>query len=206
MAINTDSAPFEIIVAPYEVWLAPTGEPFPAVEEAPTGNWDLLGTLGNKRYSEDGVTVAMNQDVQFYRVAGLTQPVKASRTSEDMVVSLQLMDLSLEQFTKQIQDIAPTDVAAGASSGSAGYKSIELDRGTSVKDFAVLVRGNSPYGPAATGNWNAQFQLYRAVVSGNPSIQLTKGQAAMLAFEFTTIYDPTTGLVATYVAQDADPA
>jgi len=204
MASNLDSAPFEVIVQPYEIWLSPTGTAFPLIDVAPISPWEKLGTTGNQRYSEDGVTVTLNQTVVYHRVAGLTQPVKASRTEEEMIVSVMVQDLSLEQFTKAIANVAVTDTPAVASPSAAGFRSIELDRGTALTEFAVLVRGNSPYGPAASGNWNMQFQIYRAVVSGNPAIQLTKGQAAALAFEFTTIYDPTTSLVATLIAQDSD--
>lgn len=206
MATNTDVAPFEVIVAPYEIWLAATGTTFPTIEAEPAMTWVKLGgTNGNKRYTEDGVTVRMNQTLEFYRVAGLTQPVKASRTQEDLIVTVTCVNLSLEEFTKAVENATVVDTAASASPSAAGFRTIELDRGFAAHEFAVLIRGNSPYGPAASGNWNMQFQVYRAVVSGNPEIRFTKGQMAGIAFEFTTVHDPTTNKVCTLVAQDADP-
>jgi hypothetical protein len=53
--------PYEVIAGPLEVWVAPVGETFPDVNDAPTGNWTKVGTSGVRSISEDGVTVSHPQ-------------------------------------------------------------------------------------------------------------------------------------------------
>lgn len=176
--------PYEIIMAPFEVWLAPVGEAFPDVDETPGGNWELLGTNGVKNYSEDGVTVTHEQTLEPHRTLGTTGPVKVKRTEENLMVEFVLEDLSMEQYAKVLNDVVVTDTPAAA--GTPGHRDITLRQGGDVSTFAALVRGPSPY----ADGYNAQYQIPRVFQAGNPAPVFTKGEAAGLQVQLTALEDP----------------
>lgn len=176
--------PFEIIAAPYTVYLAPVGEAMPDVGAVPAGNWFKLGAAGAKNYSEDGVSVQHAQSIELFRMLGATGPVKASRTSEDLKVSFVLHDLTLEQYRKVLNDLTVSATAAG--SGTAGIKSMPLLRGLEVAEYAVLVRGDvSPEGEG----FASQYELPRMIVTSEPEVVFRKNEPAGLAIELTALED-----------------
>lgn len=183
------SAPYEIVAQPFTLWVAPTGTTFPALEESPTGSWTKVGSSGDLNYSEDGVVVSHPQSVEVFRALGSTGPRKAFRTEEELRISLSLADLTLEQYALAMNYNTVTTVAAGV--GTAGYKKIGLSRGLDVLQRALLVRGaGSPYGTGTAADWYVQFQVPIAVQVGEPEINFTKGEAAMIALEFMALEDP----------------
>lgn len=176
--------PYEIIGAPFTLWLAPVATAFPLINVAPAVTWTKIGTNGDQNYSEEGVTVAHSQTIAQARPAGSTGPVKAWRTDEDLMISLTLWDLTLEQYLYALNGAAVTTTAAGA--GTAGYKKLGLSQGQDVATYAALLRGGvSPYGDA----FNAQYELPRCYQSGNPKPVFAKGKPAGLELEFTALED-----------------
>lgn len=175
--------PYEIIGAPFTLWVAPTGTAFPAINAAPAGDWTKIGTNGDRNYSEDGVTVAHSQSLDYARPAGATGPVKAFRTEEDLRISLTLWDITLEQYAYAMNGNTVTTTAAGV--GTAGKKKLGIYRGSQVREFALLLRGISAYDP----DFNAQYEVPRAVDAGSPEVQFTKGVPAGLAIEFMAMED-----------------
>jgi len=75
--------PHEIIVSPFQIYLAPVGETWSLLDDVPAGNWRLLGTSGKYNYAEDGVTVTHEQTINQIRTLGSTGPVKAARPEEE---------------------------------------------------------------------------------------------------------------------------
>lgn len=193
--------PYEIIMSPFEVYLAPEGEAFPDVDEDPAGNWVLLGTNGKFNYSEDGVQVTHEQTLALHRTLGSTGPVKATRTEESLMIGLTLEDLSAEHYRKVLNDVAIDETPEGA--GTPGTRAITLRQGRDVSVFALLLKGVSPYGDSL----GAQYQVPRAVQNGNPAPLFSKGEAAGLAVEFVALEDPDAATEAerfgTLVLQDA---
>lgn len=184
MAVNT--APYEIVAQPFGLWLAPVGTTFPDIDADPAAPWVKVGTSGSLNYTEKkGVTVGHKQTVDLWKSLGSTGPRKAFRTEEEMKVSIELADISLEQYTLTLNHNAVTTQAAGV--GTAGYKSIGLSRGLSVIQKALLVRGAaaSPYG----ANWNAQFEVPIAVQVASPTVTFMKGTPAGLELEWVAIED-----------------
>ena len=176
--------PFEIIAAPFTVYKAPVGEPFPVIDAAPAGNWVKLGASGDRNLTEEGVTVGHTQAFNLARPAGATGPVKAVRTEEDLVIRLTLWDLRLEMYSYALNDNAVATTAAG--SGTAGFKQIAIHRGVQVATFALLIRGDiSPYG----ADWKSQYQVPYAYAGGNPEPVYAKNFTG-LAFEFMALEDP----------------
>jgi len=194
--------PYEIIVSPFDVYLAPVGEAFPAIEDTPGGNWGLLGA--NKgEYGEDGVTVTHEQSLFEHR-GQATGPVKVARTEEGLKIAFMLHNLTLEKYGKVLNNAVPTDTPAGG--GDAGFRDIDLHQGHSVSTWALLVRGPSGYG----AGWNSQYQVPVVYQSASPAPVFSKGGAAGLEVEFTALEDPDAATEAEkfgqLVMQDADPA
>lgn len=180
------SEPYEIIASPFTVFKAPVGTAFPAIDAAPAVDWVQIGVSGDRSMNEDGVTVAHSQSVNAVRTAGSTGPVKAFRSEEDMVVSLTLLDLTLEAYALAMNGVSSLATPVAAGVGTAGYKGLKLYRGVQVETFALLIRGAaSAYGDG----WNAQYQIPVCFQSGNAEPVFTKGEPAGLALEFTLLED-----------------
>ena len=178
------SEPNEIIAAPFTLYVAPVGTAFPAIGAEPASPWMMVGTSGDRSMTEEGVTIAHSQSINGVRSAGSTGQVKAFRTEEDLMVSLTLMDISLEQYSLALNSNAVTTVAAGV--GAPGVKSIQLYRGVKVAMMALLVRGTaSAYGP----DWKAQYEIPVCYQAGDADPVFTKGEPAGLALEFATVED-----------------
>lgn len=179
------SKPFEIVAAPFTVYVAPLGTAFPALGVAPAAPWIKLGTSGDRSMSEEGVTVAHGQEINQVRTAGSTGPVKAFRTEESLVISLTLLDISLEQYALAFDGNTVATTAAGV--GTAGYKALKLYRGVNVDAVALLVRGDaSAYGDGM----QSQYEIPACFQSGSPEPVYTKGEPAGLALEYTALEDP----------------
>jgi hypothetical protein len=200
----SNSAPYEIIVGPFEVYLAATGTAFPDVDETPGVAWTLLGAGGKKDMNESGVTVTHEQTVErdAFRMLGTTGARKAVRTSEDLMVEFVLHDLTPEMYSYALNGNAVTTTAAGV--GTPGTRSIPLHQGMDVTLYAMLVKGQtSPYGdsPLAT-----QFQVPVCYQDENPAPVFAKGEPAGLAFKFVSLEDPNASEgseFGTLVVQDA---
>ena len=173
--------PYEIIAAPFKVYLAAVGTAFPDVDEAPGAGWGLLGTRGDRNIDEDGVTVSHPQTTEKFRAVGSTGAIKAFRTEEDLMISFMLADLSLEHLRHALNSPAVTLVAAG--SGTPGYRHIPLLRGLSVSEKAMLVRGPSPYDEAL----NMQYEVPRVIHTGEPELVFKKDEPAKVLMEFSAL-------------------
>lgn len=185
-----NEAPFEIIAAPFTLWLAPVGAAFPLpspdLDPDTSEGWVLVGTSGDLNYAEEGVKVKHGQTLSYFRPLGSTGYRKASRTQEEQSISLVLADMSLEQYKLVLNGNAVTPTSAAP--GVPGSKKIGLSRGPAVTQYALLVRGPSPYLDDAIG----QYEVPVVVQSGQPEIVYRKGvdQPASLALEFMTMEDP----------------
>jgi hypothetical protein len=179
-----NSVPYEIIAAPFTVWIAAVGTAFPEVDETPSGSWAKVGSSGDLNYLEDGVTVTHNRSFEKFRALGDLGSRKVFATEEDLMIALTLADLTLEQYKLALNNNAITTVTA--SSGVPGTKKIGLSSGSSVATYALLVRGPSPYGDDMV----LQYELPRAAQSGNPAVVFRRAQPAALALEWTALVDP----------------
>src|SRR5262245_60682115 len=120
----SNAVPYEVIAAPYTVYIAPIGESFPAINATPAGNWVKVGTNGDLNYQDDGVTVQHSQTIEKWRSLGDTGVRKVFRTEEDLLIRLMLADVSLEQYRHALNMNAVSTTAAG--SGTAGFKKLGL--------------------------------------------------------------------------------
>ncbi len=177
------TTPFEIIVAPFDVYIADVGTSFPLVDGGLSA-WVQLGTSGSKSFTEDGVVVAHTQTIDYHRSYGDTAPVKATRSSEDCTISFTLMDLTLEHYNRIWENTLTT---TAQSSGVAGIKEINIKKGLDVGAVAMIISGPSPYADAM----DFQYQIPKVVQSGSPSVTYSKSAPAGISLEYTILSDLT---------------
>lgn len=176
----------ELITSPFRVYVAAVGSAFPDVAATPDSSvWTLLGEHGERSMGESGVTVTHGQTINEIVTYGSTGPVKAVRTKESLKVKFNLMDLSPEMYSYAIANRTITDT--GAQVGTSGHKKVQLYKGLDVAEVALLIRGNDASTEVAAAE--AQFEIPRAYMSGNPAPVFSKGQAAGLELEFTALED-----------------
>lgn len=172
-------AELEIVNGPLSLYWAPVGEAYPAVSAAPAGNWTLIGTSGAHNYSEDGVTISMEKTTDFFRALASGFPRKAFISEADIMVNVQMADLTLQQIRLALNQ---NTVTVGA-----GVDEIQLDVGLDPQEIAVLVRGVGKSPQFAGGN--LQWEIPRSVEAGTRELSHVKGEPALVELTFQLIYD-----------------
>jgi hypothetical protein len=172
MTIVPNWAPFQILAGPADVYLAATGTAFPKVNEAPGGSWTNIGR------TEGGVNVQHSNTVQLITSDQTTGPIKALRTDEGLEISFSLIELTLENYAKVLNNATVTEAAAP------NRKTIQLHQGYNVALFAMLVRSYSPYGA-----FNGQYQVPVVCQTDQPQVAYTKQDKAVLASTWTALED-----------------
>jgi hypothetical protein len=178
------AAPMEILASPLTVYVAPVGTAFPAVNTTPGGSWFLLGTSGSKNYDEKGVTVEHQETLNTFRPAGGTGARKVWRSAEELAISFELVDLTIEQYAKILNDAVVTTTA-----GPPAIKDINLQQGLTVKTFALVAKGLSSVNEALP----AQYQVPIVYENESPSIVYRKDQPASIAVKYQALEDATLG-------------
>lgn len=181
------SAPYEIVVGPLTLYLAPVATAFPSIDTAPSGSWIKVGTSGAKNYDDGGVAVGRNQTVETFTPAGSTAPQKAFRTEEALEIGVTLVDVSPTQYAQAYNNATVTTVAA--STGVPGTKAIPLLQGFEVATFALLARGKSSVNDALA----CQYQVPICFQSGSPSEVWDKGAPVKLELSFMALEDSSNG-------------
>jgi hypothetical protein len=178
--------PYEIIMAPAEVYVTLEGETPPAINAIPGGNWVLLGVAGKRNQAVAGVKIKHSETLKFHTTAGATGSVKAVRTGEEVSVELTIEDLTLETYAKAMNMAGIREVAA--ASGVAGYKAFGGKQGTDVVTWALLVRVDaSPYGDGLAMQW----AFPKVVENGNLELTFdSEGAALGLALKYVALEDP----------------
>jgi len=178
--------PLEVVAAPFEIYIAPTGESFPDTDEVPAGNWVKIGTSGNRNITEDGVTVQHEQTIEQFRSLGSTGPIKSFRTEEGLIITFTLVDLTLENYKYALNFNTVSTTAA--ASGVPGYREIDLWQGLDVVQKALLVRGvnASPY----LANSEVQWEVPVVYENAAKEVVASKGTPIGLALEYIALEDP----------------
>lgn len=178
------SAPFELIVAPYTVYLAPVGTAFPLVNAAPAGTWFKLGTSGPKSYDAKGVTVSHPQTIQKFTPAGGTAARKAWRSDEQFLIDFELADLTPEQYAKVLND-----ATVNTTVGPPNTKDFNLLQGPTVSTFALIARGVS----SVNDTLPSQYQVPIVIQAASPAPIGSKAAPSLLACQFEALEDAVLG-------------
>ena len=190
------TTPFELVVGPLEVFTGPVNEARTDLEDAPAGNWILLGTNGDQNYGEDGVQIDPQQTIEEWFSLGSTAPQQAFRTQERVEITLTLFDLTAEHLAKAWNDASVTDTPPG--SGTAGVRDFNLLRGSSVTEHALLLRFPvSPYIVSA----RMQLWLPRVYVMSMGALTAEKGTPVGTEVVFAALEHSTNGF-GKYEVQD----
>jgi hypothetical protein len=199
------SQPFEIISCAANVYTAFEGEPFPAVNAAPGGNWVLLGAAGTRNQKVGGVKITMSQEVKKHTTVGSLGPVKGFRTGAGESVEVTMEDFNLEVLSKKFNLAGVREVAA--ASGVAGYKSMGTWQGFEMQTFALLL--DVPASPSGDG-LNLRRQYAKVIETGNAEFVFdNEGVPVGIKFVFDALEDPNASAdgerFGTWVAQTAAP-
>lgn len=181
-----NASPFELVADVITAWIAAEGTARPAVDAVPTG-YTKIGTGGPLNYGAAGVTIESPQTVKLWKSLGSPVPVKAYRTDDGFKASWMLHDLTLEQLALVYNSNAVTTTAA--SSGVAGVKTIDLDRGFVVTTKALLLRGVS-----ANGDYVGQIWVPKCCITSSPKEVHSPEEPAGVEIVFEGLRDTTYGL------------
>ena len=169
-----------IINGPLSLYFAAVGTAFPLVDDDPPTGFTLIGTSGAKNYMEDGVSLAFNQTVEAFRGLGSTTALKAFRTEEDLMISVQMADLTLAEVRRALNENAVTNTPA--ASGVPGTDEINLNRGVDVNTIALLVRGIGKSAQFEAGN--VQYEFDKVYEAASPELIFVKGEPVGVSLEF----------------------
>lgn len=173
MPTNT---PYTRLVGTWTVYVAPTGEAKPDVDDAPAGNWAELGPTDGEQ------SVANMGRLTYFRDNDNQGPVKAVRPEEEVVATFTLVGLSLENYATILHDSGNVSTDAGPPA----IKSIGLQRGFDPNEYALLLRGSldSPYGA-----FPGQIYIPRCVEDGEPTMTRARDGSPGLECEFHALED-----------------
>jgi hypothetical protein len=171
MAVETQ----EVLVEPFEAFVAPVATAFPACSATPPGPWKAVGQKGDLNYSEAGATVTMSQTLSTFTSAGSVRPQKTWRTEQLWECAFEVADMTPETLALLMNNATVT---------GANEKKVSLAQGFQVHLFALLLKGPSPL----TEGKFSQFEVATCYQAANPSPKLAaKGAPAFLAVQFTAV-------------------
>lgn len=171
-------APFDRLIGPLKVYIAPEQEAEPSVDAAPAGNWAELGP------TDGGQTMSYEGSIEYLRDDDHTGAVKGVRPEDDIIVTTNVVGLTLENIAQIFHDVANVSVDAGPPA----TKQVGLKRDYNPPTYAMLLRGeaHSPY-----GDFPAQFYIPRGYFDGEPEVSFMKDEGAGIEIEFHVIADDT---------------
>lgn len=172
------SEPFNQMTGVLEVWLANRPTSPPAVNVAPSGSWTLVGS------TDGGQKVKHSGKLKYYRDDDHQAPVMARRPEEDLMVSFNLVGLTLENYARILHNVAQLVSVVGPPATRTMY----AKRGAVPSEYAMYLRGTvmSPY-----GTFPGAYYFPRIVSDGEPEPSFAKDDRAALACQFTVLEDDT---------------
>lgn len=182
-----NSAPFEVISVPANIYVAEPETPFPTLDQQPGVGWNLVGTNGADNYDETtGVVLEFPYSVQRWRPVGSLAPRKVFPTEEGLILRVKLVDFTLESLSYAFNNNQVSDTPAG--SGTVGFKKLAFRRGTSINTKALLIRLDaSPYIEPGI----SQICIPLAMQIGSPQLPLAlRGTPAGYDLAWEALYDP----------------
>ena len=170
--------PYQILVGPADIYIAPVGTAFPVVNVAPAGAWVNVGK------TEGGITARHTQSVELIRADQSTGPIKAVRSEEGLEFETNFAELTLENYARALNGATVTSAA-----GPPAIKTVKMYQGVTVNNFAFLARASSPY-----GNFNMQYQVPLVIQAEEPEVSFVKDDKSVLHVRYVAIEDPAAAL------------
>lgn len=169
------SQPYQILVGVGTLYIAPANTAMPALTATPSGSWRSLGE------TEDGVTVSKTQSIEAFSSDQRTGNVKAVRTEEGVMIETNLKESTLENLADVVNGTI-TDTAPGA--GTIGTRRLYLHKGADVAEYALLFRGDSPY-----GDFPGQFYVPRGYMDDDIEMEFKKDENTLIPVKFMALED-----------------
>lgn len=172
------TTPFEQIVGTGKIYIAPSVEAKPDVDNVPAGNFVYLGATDGGLEFEDG------GDLEFWRDDQHQGPRKATRPEEDKIFTATFVDMTLENYARILSAVGNVSAAAGPPA----IKKLPLERGFDPTEYSLLFRVElqSPY-----GSLPAQYYIPRVVIDGSPSSTYAKDDRVAVEGAFMALVDET---------------
>jgi hypothetical protein len=173
-----------ILVGSGVVHIAPEGTTFPTPDQTPPvadAAWSPLGEF------DGGVQISHPQTIDEHRTDKETGIQKATRSEEDLTISVSLADQTLENFASMINGDTVVDTPEG--SGTAGYREVGMYRGLTVVTYALVFEGNSPYLAGAF----LRYLVPRGYFGGDMGQAFVKSTKTLIPVEFHAMVDPNAG-------------
>lgn len=167
---------YELLTGVGEMFIGPAKEPKPALGSAPGGNWVSLGV------TDGGVKVTKTQTIEKHRVDQRVGIVKAHRTEEGQTVETSLAQATLENYVNVVGG-SVTDTPPGV--GTIGVRTVKNYRGKVVEEYALLFRGDSPYG----ANFVGQYYVPRGFMDDDVETEYTKDGKTLIPVKFEAMED-----------------
>jgi hypothetical protein len=167
---------YEILTGVGTLYIAAANEAMPALTATPGGNWVSLGE------TDGGVKITKTQNIETFSSDQRTGKVKAIRTEEGVTIETNLLQATLEKLAKVIGGTV-TDTAPGV--GTIGKRSLPLYAGAEVTEYALLFRGDSPYGATYPG----QYYVPRGYMDDDVETEFTKDGKTLIPVKFEALED-----------------
>ena len=189
----------EIIRGPVTAYVADPNTAHPAIlsatpDAAPASPYVLLGAS----ISDDGLQ--MEYDNEEEETTTLDSPMvkKFNIVKVGVTYSLSLVDMSVETFARVQNGVAVSEQAIAST--NAGYREMVIGHGFTVKYYAVVFKGLSPYADGGAGAH--QVYLPKAHIRIEEGPTLAKSGDAMIGVSVRPVFDSTIGGLGVYRASD----
>lgn len=185
------------------VYLAPVGTDFPItdVATAPAAEWYKVGTLGDKQYSEDGVTFRRNVSVTDVYGLGGTMILKSAISQAGAEVEFSVFDMDPAQMLVAMGGLETNVTETTAGSGIPGTTEFVVPTSPTPILKAVLVRyPMSSFGP----QWVTDIRIQVAMQAGGGEATISKSGAMMFQHIWKAL-EPASGDAVVVVQQSAAP-
>lgn len=167
--------PYSILVGVGTLYIAPSGTAMPALTASPSGAWRSLGE------TDGGVKVRKTQNIEKFSSDQRTGNVKAVRTEEGVEVETNLHENTLENLADMIDQ---TVSVTAAGSGTIGKKTLKMHAGAEVAEYALLFRGDSPY-----GDYPGQYYVPRGFIDEDIEMEYVKDGKTLIPMKFVALED-----------------
>ena len=184
----------EIIRGPVMIFLADPNTAHPEIGVVPPStDWTKIGAS----LSDDGLAMAFNDEEEDTTTLDSPMVKEINIISVGIEYTVSIIDMTVETFARIQNGVGVTTQAPG--SNTAGYREMTLGYGFTVKYYAVLAKGQSPYAEGMAH----QVYLPKARVKVAEGPTLAKSGDAMIQAMIRPVYDATLDGLGTYRAQDA---
>jgi hypothetical protein len=185
------------------VWWAPVDTVKPDLTGAtdPAAPW---AAIGQGYISEDGLSADLANTITKVFVLRSTGPQRIYRTQEEPMVEFSLFESTIEALAIALHGTTTVVTDRDATDTLTGLKEVDIQRGATVRESAILFRSVSPYDKAPdTNKWQFQGWLPRGVFTKIGNFKFFKEQLT-LPLTFEVLESTTTGFgFGKFSAQDA---